>query len=161
MLSTEQKRFLFKDQLLIPAAINFFANGAIAWLIVRGQQALSYWGDVPIGPDILLTSFLLPFLMCLINSAILMKKQAVIDFYEAAPVVASFTWMAMRPIWMRSVILAVICAMFYGVGTVLLLPLVIAEPISTWTFVTFKAVWAAALAAIISPFIAIWALAKI
>jgi hypothetical protein len=47
-----------------------------------------------------------------------------------------------------------------GVPTILLLETLWVEPISLWQFVIFKALWAATLAAVVTPIIGLWAIAN-
>ena len=73
-LSSEHKRFLLSEQLIAPAAINFLANGAISWLSLKNASEIRYWAASSIGPDLLMTGFLLPFIMCMINSRLVAGK---------------------------------------------------------------------------------------
>jgi len=56
-------------------------------------------------------------------------------------------------------VLALFATLCGSLPIVALLDLASAQPVSLWGFVIFKALWAGALAAIVSPPMAYWALA--
>lgn len=64
-LSQEQQQFLPIEQCAIPTAINLVVNGLIVWLINRSVETVPIWGGGSVTLDLLATSFLLPFIVCL------------------------------------------------------------------------------------------------
>src|SRR5262245_56323764 len=72
-LSARHQRFLWLEQGVIPCVFNFALNAAIAWALFRSLPAVPLWGQSSVGGDLLATAFLLPFLTCLIVSALVAR----------------------------------------------------------------------------------------
>ena len=72
-LSGPHQRFLLIEQGAVPTVFNFALNGAIAWALFRSAEEVPLWGESSVGVDLLATAFLLPFLTCLIVSAIVAR----------------------------------------------------------------------------------------
>ncbi|MBW2425644.1 MAG: hypothetical protein JRG86_15470, partial [Deltaproteobacteria bacterium] len=73
-LSERHRRFLLVEQGLIPTVFNLVLNGLIAWALFRSAAAVPLWGESSIGVDLVATSFLLPFLTCIIVSALVGRQ---------------------------------------------------------------------------------------
>lgn len=71
-----QRRFLIRDQILAVMVVNLVINGGIAWLSTIGRTHVPLWGLTGIAADTLATSFLLPYLLCLIDTPLVRKKLA-------------------------------------------------------------------------------------
>ena len=80
-LSERHQRFLFIEQGAVPTVFNFALNGAIAWALFRSVEAVPLWGESSVGVDLLATAFLLPFLTCLIVSAIVARHVRAVATY--------------------------------------------------------------------------------
>lgn len=160
-ISSTLKRYLLFKQVIPPALINIVANGAISWIAFKNAELIRYWDTVPIGPDLLLTGFLLPFIMAMINSRVIAGK-VVAGEIERIPVadIASRGWHR-RSIVARSFFLGALGVSLLALPTVLILPLFWVEPLSLWHFVVFKALWAAVLAILVCPVIALWAILNV
>ena len=72
-LSGPHQRFLIIEQGAVPTVFNFALDGAIAWALFRTAEGVPLWGESSLGVDLLATAFLLPFLTCLIVSAIVAR----------------------------------------------------------------------------------------
>jgi hypothetical protein len=131
----------------------------IAWLLFRTATSVPLWGESGMGIDLLATAFLLPFLTCLIVSRLVggqVRSGKLSRLPEQQVPLAGWSH---RPVVARGLLL--------GAGGVLLgaLPLVVAlslgnaQPFAVGSFIGFKAVWAAMLAAVATPLVGWWALA--
>lgn len=158
-LPDSHRHWLLLHQGLYPGLLNFFINGAIAWLIMRNHETLGLWAEPAAAPDLLITGFLLPFIICLINSAMIPKSVAAGKIVPlAASDAPSGSWHR-RPGWVRSLALGALGVIAGALPLIGLLEVAQLDPIPLFQFVGIKAVWAGLLAAILSPLIAWWALA--
>ena len=159
-LSQEHRRFLLVEQCAIPTAINLLVNGLIAWLINRSVETIPIWGGGSVTLDLLTTSFLLPFIVCLAVSPSVNKK---VKSKKLSPLTASqlpiFHWYK-RSLWLRALFVGLLGVIFAGIPVVWSLSIAQAQPIPMMSFVVFKAFWAAAIASVIIPIIGWWALAN-
>jgi hypothetical protein len=157
-LSKSHKLYLLIEQLAVPAILNLLINGFIGWLTFRHSEAINIWTSASIGNDLLLTGALLPFIMSMINARLVAGK---VHKGKIAPFpkddINSDGWHN-RSILLRSLLLSAFGLLFFTVPTIFIVMQIWAEPISLWDFVIFKGIWAAILAAIVSPVIAIWAI---
>ena len=80
-LSDRHQRFLIIEQGAVPTLFNFALNGAIAWALFRSAADVPLWGESSLGVDLLATGFLLPFLTCLIVSAIVARHVRAVATY--------------------------------------------------------------------------------
>ncbi len=158
--STEHRRFLLVHQAAVPAVFNLVLNAAIAWALMRGHAELELWGEAGVGPDLLITGFLLPFLTCLIVSRLVAKQVVrgdVAALTDPAPTPGG--WPA-RSAFARGVWLGLLGMVLCGAPTVWLLAALDVAPWPVASFVAFKGLWAGALAALVTPVVAWWALAR-
>jgi len=156
--STEQKQFLIKEQGVKAFIINFIINGLIAWLVMKKFAELTLWGDAGFAVDILATGFLLPFLSCVIISPILMgkiRKGKLNLVFETN----GENGMHKRPMLIRALWLGILGLAGASLPVILFFKFLYTDPISLWTFIGFKSIWAGALGGIVTPFIAYWVLA--
>jgi len=154
------RRFLLIDQCAIPAFINLVANGLISWLLNRSTTAIPIWGSPSVSIDLLLTGFLLPFLICVITSRQI-KGRVRQGTLEPIPQgrLPILQWFR-RPAWVRGLMLAVSGVFLAAMPVVIALTLAQGQAFPTLAFVGFKALWSMMLAAVVSPIIAWWALAN-
>lgn len=154
------KRYILLKQLLLPAFINLTLNGLICWLVLKNTSVITFWGKSSIGIDLLITAFLIPFITSLINSYVI-AEQVVNGKLEPMNMRSNqVTGWLLRPTYLKSTFLGLICIAFAGLPTIIVLQMIWNDPISLWNYVLFKSLWAAVLAAIVSPLIAIWAIQK-
>ena len=161
-MSPEHRRYLVIEQGVGAAVIDFLLNGIIAWAVFRGHEIVPLWGQPSIAGDTLGTTFLLPLLTCLIVTPLARghvrggKLSALGWTPTSHPVLR---WLPAGT-FARAVVLGLICTLAFApialsvLGTTL-------TAMMFWRFVAFKACFAAGLGAIVTPIIALWAIATI
>ena len=157
-LSAAQKGYLVVGQLIVPVLINFVLNGAIGFAMFRGASQVPLLGPESILGDTLGTGFFLPAITCLIVTPLVrghVRKGAAEPLRGSLP-----GWLAafQRALVPRALALGLAGALlagglafagFRGLGIAAL---------DFASFVAFKAGFAAALAALVTPLIALLAL---
>jgi hypothetical protein len=142
-LSDRHQRFLIIEQGAVPTLFNFALNGAIAWALFRSAEHVPLWGESSLGVDLLATGFLLPFLTCLIVSAIVARH---VRDGKVPPLRAeqlpNTRWYE-RSSLLRALALGAAGVVFGALPLVWALQLAQAQPLPVPAFVAFKAVWAA------------------
>ena len=159
LLSTEHRRFLWIGQSLVPFAINLVLNGGIGWAMFRGAEAIPLWGASSIGGDALGTSFLLPAITCLIVTPLVrsqVRKGAVPAFRGT---LAGWLRPFQRPLGLRACALGLACVALAGGLAIALLCALGVETLGFAPFLGWKALYAGVLAALVTPVIALLALA--
>jgi hypothetical protein len=159
-LSDRHRRFLLIEQGAIPTIFNLVLNGGIAWALFRSTATVPLWGRSSIGVDLLATAFLLPFLTCIIVSALVGRdvrsgKVPPLPFGQ----LPHSRWFQ-RSSSLRGLLLGAAGVLFGAAPIVWALSLGQAQPFSVPSFVAFKAVWAAMLALMVTPVVGWWALAS-
>jgi hypothetical protein len=159
-LSDRHQRFLVIEQGAVPTIFNLVLNGAIAWALFRSAAHVPLWGESSLGVDLLATAFLLPFLTCLIVSALVGRH---VRDGKVPPLPAAqlpHTGWADRSAMQRALVLGAAGVVFGALPLVWVLSLAQAQPLAVGSFVAFKAVWAALLALAVTPIVGWWALAN-
>jgi hypothetical protein len=152
------QRYLVLEQGVGSAILNLLINGVIAWAMFRGATTVPMWGQQSIGADTIGTTFFLPFLTCLIATRIVraqVRSGRVPAFAAIPPLVARLP----RGTAARGAVLGVIGIAAVGVPAAIALTQLGVTEMRFWPFVGFKAAFAAALAAVVTPVIALYALA--
>ena len=72
-VSHDYRKYLV-GQGIIGAGINFVLNGAIGWMLYRHLPRIPLYGEQSIAGDIVVTSFLLPMLACLIATPLIRSE---------------------------------------------------------------------------------------
>lgn len=153
--------YLFIEQCIGSAVVNFVLNAAIAWLMFRTAASVPMWGQQSVASDTVGTGFFLPFLTGLIVTRMAQgrlragKLPALSWTRESHPVL---TWLP-RGTFQRAFRLGIAGAVVVSPPTVALLAAFGVVTLPLWSFVVFKASFAAALAAVVTPVIALWAIA--
>ena len=158
-LSAEQRRFLWIGQSLVPFAINLVLNGAIGWAMFRGMEQVPFWGQSSIGGDTLGTSFFLPAITCLIVTPLVrgqVRKGAAPAFRGA---LAGWLRPFQRPLVQRACAIGAVCIPLAGGLAVVLLSALGVDALGFAPFLGWKALYAGVLAALVTPLIALLALA--
>jgi hypothetical protein len=153
------RRLLLVEQGVNAFVINVVLNGLIAWLLLRNETILPLWGDGGIGPDLLITAFIMPFAICLIVSTILTRQIASGKLPGLPAVRVPASGLHRRPLILRSVLLGLAGVLGAALPIVALLDLAGANGIDAQHYVIWKALWAGLLALFVSPPTAWWALA--
>lgn len=164
MVLTEEQRLLLRRSFIItPAVINFVLIGGIAWVIHRGRSSVALWGADGMGIDIILTSFLLPFLTCLIVMLIVWRLFEQGDQSAVSWTRFDFWWLAWLPQgkWARAVEIGAATAL--GGSAILLsgLDLLKIENLSPNGAIVLKASYGAVLAGLVTPLLALASLADV
>jgi hypothetical protein len=159
-LSGPHQKFLIIEQGAVPTVFNFALNGAIAWALFRSAEEVPLWGESSLGVDLLATAFLLPFLTCLIVSAIVARHVRDGKVPPLAREQLPHTRWFERSALARGLALGAAGVVFAALPLVWVLTIAQAQPLAVSEFVTFKAVWAALLALVVTPLIGWWALAN-
>ncbi len=158
-LSAEQRRFLWIGQSLVPFAINVVLNGAIGWAMFRGAETIPFWGESSIGADTLGTSFFLPAITCLIVTPLVRGQVR----KGAAPALtgALAGWLRpfQRSLPVRAVAIGGVCVPLAGGLAIALLSALGVGALGFAPFLGWKALYAGVLAAVVTPAIALLALA--
>lgn len=159
---SQQKKFIFVDQSLMPGVFNLVINGLICWLLFRNIETLTLWGEHSFGPDLLITALLLPALTCAIVSPLIARQVASGKVQPLDRSSLDETGLGSKPLIVRIFIIGIAGVVFAGLPFVGLLnviqPQVEGVMMASTHYIIFKAIWAALTAMIVSPIIAWWAL---
>jgi hypothetical protein len=155
------RRYLVLEQGLGAVLVNWILNFGIAWAAFRGMPAVPMWGAQSIAGDTIGTSFMLPFLTCLIVTP-LARREVTRGRLPAAERGPADHWLlALLPntTLRRALVLG-------AAATLLIAPIAIfafhsagLDGIESGPFIRIKAAYAAVLAGIVTPLIAARALA--
>jgi hypothetical protein len=158
-MSSRQRRYLLLDQGLGAGIVNLLLNAGIAWLLFRGMESVPMWGQQSIGGDTIGTAFVLPFLSTLIASAVV-RGQVRAGYVPAAALSARSALRRLpHGLAGRGAVLGAIAVVLTGIPTAMALDAAGTVEMGFRDFVLFKALFAAALGALVTPVIARAALA--
>ncbi len=161
-MSPDHRRYLVLEQGVGAAFVNFVLNGLIAWAMFRGHEVVPLWGQQSIAGDTIGTTFMLPLLTCLIVTPLARQQvhhgrfAALGWSVDSHPTLA---WVPTRTFW-RGLAIALACTIAVAPISIFALDTLQLTAMNFWSFVTFKASFAALLAAVVTPFIALWAIAR-
>jgi len=156
-MSPAHKRFLLLDECVGSVVVNLLINGLIAYLMFRGADRVPLWGQQSIAGDTIGTTFFLPLITCLIVTPLARGQVRSGRLAPLAGTPLGLGWMPERALW-RGAVLGVICAAIVAPPALATLMRLGVTQQSFWHFVVFKAVFAAALGAVVTPLIALWAI---
>jgi hypothetical protein len=161
-LSPPQRSFFMQEQIIGPAVINFVLNGLIAWLVFRTRALVPLWGDTSIAADVTSTLFILPLVTCLITTPLVHRA-------VAKGKVAPVSW-ALRDhpvlrrlpsgLFARAALLGLVTAVVLAPVVLGLLIATNVEALPVVTFAFTKGVFCAAVAVVVTPLAALYALAQ-
>jgi len=157
-MSRAHGRYLLLEQGIGAGVVNFVINWVIAWAMFRGMASVPLRGDLSIANDTIGTTFFLPFLTTLFASQ-------VVRGHVRRGRVPAWPWgdgAGRRvPRWLvvRGALFGIVCVALVGVPTAYALGAAGVTAMDFRGFLTFKALFAAVLAALVTPFIARAALA--
>src|SRR5881296_2180494 len=161
-VSQAQRRYLLLEQGVGAAGFNFLLNAAIAWLMFRGADVVPLWGQQSIAGDTIGTSIILPFLTCLIATRL-------VRGHVRAGKVAPLGWSRDTQPWLGWLPRGTLAraAALGGAGLVVFTPPTLVALVALGVadlglgrFVVFKASFAAAEALVVTPLVALWAIAE-
>lgn len=157
-MSPVHKRFLLLEEGLGSVVVNLLLNGLIAFLMFRGAARVPLWGQQSIAGDTVGTTFFLPLFTCLIVTPLARKQIKAGRFAPIPGAPLGLQWMPASTFW-RGAVLGVITALMVAPAALATLMVLGVHEQSFWGFVAFKAMFAAALGAPVTPLIALWAIA--
>ncbi len=161
-MSPDHRKYLVLEQGVGAGVVNFVLNAIIAWAMFRGSESVPLFGQQSIAGDTIGTTFMLPLLTCLIVTP-LARQQIRNGRFAAlgwsADSHPTLAWVPTRTFW-RGLAIALVCTMAVAPLSIWALNTVHLTAMSFWSFVTFKATFAALLGAVVTPFIALWAIAR-
>jgi hypothetical protein len=158
-VSARHRRYLVVEQGLGSVIVNLLLNTAIAWLLFRGMTVVPLWGRESIAGDTIGTAFVLPFLTTLIAST-LVRGQVRAGHVPALELADRSPLRRLpRPLAARGAVLGGATLLVVGVPTATALAAAGVGDMALREFIAFKAVFAAALGAVVTPVVARVALA--
>jgi hypothetical protein len=158
-MSSGHRRYLLLDQGIGAGVFNVVLNAAIAWVLFRRMDAVPLWGQQSIVGDTLGTSFMLPLMTTLIASRIVYRHVRLGRVPALAWPEASFGRRLPRRLSLRGALLGAVCLVVAGAPAIRALAVVGVDEMSLGRFIVFKAIFAGALATVVTPLIARLALA--
>jgi hypothetical protein len=158
-LSAAQRGYLLVGQVIVPAVINLVLNGAIGFATFRGTSQVPLLGSQSIVGDTLGTCFFLPAITCLIVTPIVrghVRKGTAEPLRGALP-----GWLGAfrRALVPRALALGLAGVGLAGSLALALFAVLGVESLAFGPFLGFKAVFAGVLGALVTPLIALLALA--
>lgn len=162
MLTPAQRSFIRNEQTIVPALFNLALNAGLAWLLFRKHSPVPLWGDPSIAGDLLGTLFLLPFFTCLAVTPLVRHaaRAGKVARLEIAPREHRVLRLMPRSVWARAALTGLVCTVVIGPLSILLLSALGIESLSLATAIPFKGVFAGLLAALVTPLLALYALAR-
>jgi hypothetical protein len=160
-VSPAHRRFLLLENGLGSAFVNFLINAGIALLLFRHLDVVPLWGTESIAGDTIGTCFFLPFLTGLIVTRLARRRVAAGEIEGSGWTRATHPvlgWLPRRTV-RRSLALGGLCAAAVAPAAIATLTILDVRELPLGRFVLAKAVFAAVLAALVTPVIALWAIA--
>lgn len=154
-MAPDYRKYLV-GQSVAGAVINFLLNGAIGWLLYRQLPRVPLYGAQSMAGDVVVTSLLLPVLICLIATPLIRGEVA----RARLPAVSWLRPGSRRAVrlpgnlLLRALVLGLLSAILVSPIIILALSSLGVDRLELWSFVAFKASFAAALAAVITPIVA-------
>lgn len=149
-------RYLLIEQGLGAGVFNVAFNAAIAWASFKSLAVVPLWGTLSIAADVVATAFLLPFMTTLVVTALARRdlrrgrlSHLVGDRYLG--------WLPGSPAT-RGALLGGACSVLVVPPTLIALHVLHVDALAFTRFLVFKALFAGALALVVTPFIAYAAL---
>jgi hypothetical protein len=160
-LSDLQRKYLVHEQIVGGALVNGVINAVLGWLTFRHHLVVPMQGDPSLLNDVIATSVIMPLFICVIGSWLVRKavqagKVAPLDAPSAARTM--IMWLPANS-FLRGALLAVAAL---ATCTPLLLGALLlcgVNGMSVAGFATLKFFYAGALAGLVSPIVALYAMA--
>ena len=164
-LSWPHRRWLILNALLGTAVVNMVLTSGIAWLSASSEKRVPLWPSLPgMKPstvtDTVGTFFVLPFLTCLIVTTIVRRDQRagrLAPLGRSHPLLARLPAMRLR----RALVLGGLCIAALGPLSIVVLVAIDFGNISLHDFVLYKGLLGVALGAIVTPVVAVAAMADL
>jgi hypothetical protein len=161
-VSSRHRTFLLLEQGVGSVVENLPVNALIAWLPFRGAAAVPFWGAQSIAGDTLGTCFVLPLLTTLIVTPLARHRVRSGTLEPIAWTDRMRATLGRLPsgTWWRAVAFGALTTVAVAPLALLVLRGAGMDALSVRSFVTFKAVFAAALGVLVTPIIAGYAIAE-
>lgn len=155
-MSREARQYL-ATQALVGAVVNFVLNGAIAWLGYRSLASVPLSGAQSITGDLMVTGFALPLLVCLIVTPLVRSesRQGRVPSFAMSGPLSRFMGYLPGGTLARGLVLGVLFALSLAPATIASLHAIGIRGMGFWQFAGFKATFAAALAGLVTPVVAV------
>jgi hypothetical protein len=162
-LPAAHRRWIVVNALVVTALINTALNATIAWLSVRGQEQVPLWsiGETSTVTDTLGTLFVLPVITCVLCTSAVWRElrtgrlHRVQGLSQRQPILAALP--AARIL--RGVAFGALCLMMLAAPATVLLVATGLGDLSQSEFIVYKVLFAVALGALVTPVIALRAMA--
>jgi hypothetical protein len=158
-MSPELRHYLVTEHAIGAAIINFLLNALIAWLAFGHLEVVPMWGQQSVVGDTIGTIFVLTLLTCLIVTRIV-RWHVGTGKAPAGP--SNGEWGLLRRLpaglGVRSLVLATVVTVAFAPVATGLLAASGLDGLSLGSFVVFKAIFAALLAVVVQPAVALRAL---
>jgi hypothetical protein len=161
-VSPTQRRYLILEQGVGAAAFNFVLNAAIAWAMFRGATTVPLWGRFSIAGDTVGTALMLPLFTCLVVTPLARRRLRAGSFAPLGWTRTSHPVLGWLPAGTlpRALALGAAGLLLLGPATLLVLGALEVREMSVGGFVLYKAAFAAGAGAVVTPLVALWAIAE-
>lgn len=156
-MTQDQQKYL-TGQTIVGAAVNLLLNGAIGWAAFRSLARIPFSGSPSISGDLVATAFLLPLLVCLIVTPLVRadaRKGKIAAAERSHGLLSRFLPSGLV---LRGIVLGLVAAASIAPLTISALQALEVREMGFWQFVSLKAAFGGALAALITPVVALRAL---
>lgn len=157
-MSPAHRRFLVVEQGVGSIVVNMLISAVLGFLTYRGAASVPLWGQQSIAADTIGTTFSLPLFTCLIVTAMSRRRMRAGRLAPWPGARFGLRWLPERTLW-RGLVLGLLTVVLVAPPTLSALSVLGVAQQSFWAFVVFKAVFAAALGAVVTPLVALWAIA--
>lgn len=165
-MDRRHRQWVWLNAIVITAVINVIANAVIAWVSVLGMDDVPLWsvpliGGTSTAVDTVGTFFVLPFLTMMFTSLAIHREIRRGAFPPIAAVDdrVPLMWLLPERMFRRALTFAAVCLVVLSPPALLALVVIDPGTISTSAFITYKIVLGVALGALVTPVIAIGAMA--
>jgi hypothetical protein len=164
-LPASHRRWIVVKALAVTAVINLLVNAAIAWLGVQSQETVPLWG-VPLAEtstvwNVVGTLFLLPLITCVLVTAAVRRDVRLGSLASLSRLRAIYGWLAVLPParFRRGVAFGAIAVGLLAPPLILILVASGFPELTKGQFVAYQAIFATLVGALVTPVIALYAMA--
>jgi hypothetical protein len=162
-LSKAQRLFLVTEQVIGPAIINFILNALIVWLVFRPSESVPVWGDPGVAFDVSSTMFILPLITCLITTPLVRRavRSGKVPPLSWGPSDHALLRRLPGGLFLRSATLGLITTVITAPAILAILAASGLETVPLVEFAVAKGLFCAAIAMLVTPLAALYALAQV
>jgi hypothetical protein len=161
-MSPTHRRYLLLEQGVGAGVVNFGLNALIAWGMFRSAESVPLWGQQSIMGDTIGTCMMLPLMTSMIVTRVAHgqisrgKMQALGWSRRSHPLLG---WLPAGTA-KRGLVLGALCVLVLAPLAFLYLRVLEVEQMGLGEFILFKAAFAALAGVLVTPVIALWAIAE-